>query len=81
MTTRMKNWTRRSAVLLGLGRDLCARGIGGVGHIQFGFHDESSFKKDGKNILSINPCGSLDCKVCQDAEIFPGDVELYNFDF
>jgi hypothetical protein len=57
-----------------------ARGIGGVGPIQFE-DDEYSFKKDGKNIARFNPCGSLDCKVCQDAEIFPGDVEIYNFDF
>jgi hypothetical protein len=92
-----------------------------VGPIQFE-DDESSFKKNGKNLVSgsalvgpvfclpspdgtlrragthrsqaagvhgpvflheasISPCGSSDCKVCEGAEIFHDDAEVYNWDF
>jgi hypothetical protein len=47
--------------------------------------DESSLKKNDKNLISINPCGSSDCKVCEGAELchddYHDDVEVYNFDF
>jgi hypothetical protein len=61
-------------------RDLYARRIGGVGPIQ-PEDDESFFKKEGKNIVSRNPCGSSDCKVCEGAEIYHDDFEVYNWDF
>jgi hypothetical protein len=51
-----------------------------VGPIQFE-DDESSFKKNGKNIARFNMCGSSDCKVYQGAEIFRDDFEIYIFDF
>jgi hypothetical protein len=60
-------------------RDLRARGNRGVGPIQFE-DDESSFK-NGKKIGSLKPGGSSNCKVCDGAEIFRDDVEVYNFDF
>jgi hypothetical protein len=51
-----------------------------VGPIQLE-DDESFFKKEGKNIVSHNPCGSSDCKVCEGAEIYHDDGEVYNWDF
>jgi hypothetical protein len=42
--------------------------------------EESSYKKNGKHLISIKPCGSEECKVCEGAEIVQDDVEIYNFD-
>jgi hypothetical protein len=47
-----------------------------VGPFQF-----EDAEKNGKDLVSINPCGSSDCKVCGGAEIFHDDVEVYNWDF
>jgi hypothetical protein len=32
-------------------------------------NDESAYYKNGKDIISIKPCGSEECEVCQGAEI------------
>jgi hypothetical protein len=44
-------------------------------------YEESSYTKNGKNIISIKPCGSPECNVCEGAEIYQDDVEVYNWDF
>jgi hypothetical protein len=44
-------------------------------------NDESAYQKNGKNVISINPCGSEECKVCEGAEICQDDIEVYNWDF
>jgi hypothetical protein len=43
--------------------------------------EESSYRKNGKNIISIKPCGSPECNICEGAEIYQDDVEVYNWDF
>jgi hypothetical protein len=44
---------------------------------------ESSYRKNGKNIISLSPCGASKCTVCEGEEIYwnQDDVEVYHWDF